>query len=520
MVKMNVGEGEEIARKGICKKEIEKKYERSRMAVEGGKKLCARKKFVQDKELSELCESQCGMISGMGTDVDSGVGADLGRSLQGEQLRRRAQDGEERKEGEQMNYEVVRNISRNLNRQLSRGVGDECVKNLVTQVSYSHLFTLLKNILTYLPFSINDYLIGTLELKEIIDNKYNTCFQLYKKEELMNHIYENESKNLVDNKVFNLFCKYKIMKNKKGPLNHMHVLNFQEGGKEQNLESILIDKSRIFMYKIHSFIEGRDLNLSYIYEICHGLGYKTETFLLSVFIFDSYIHTINKMTEKNHYRKIKLLVIICSILLALIKTQVFNGSSIMYLNDILYLVNKLRHDKVNYTCIEIANKQMEIIKFLPLNYNNYWTYSELTYVYLINLKGCSKKYPAIKIYYIFLEHFGFLYFLFDVIYAYSMYITAVGSYKVIPASRVVATIILYFTNAFYNRMSNSLLFQENFCQEVFHLPFANDLFMWSYLLLNNFIYFFEHCVFPNKNYSSIYSIFYETGRMLNIRTVF
>ncbi|ANQ10391.1 Uncharacterized protein PCOAH_00043450 [Plasmodium coatneyi] len=516
MVKINAGEGEEIARKGICKKDIEKKYERSRMAVEGGKKLSARKKFGQDKELSAMRESQCGM----GTGMNSGVCGDVGRTLQGDQLRRRAHDGEESKQDDQMNYEVVRNISRNLNRQLSRGVGDECVKNLVTQVSYSHLFTLLKNILTYLPFSINDYLIGTLELKEIIDSKYNTCFQLYKKEELMNHIYENESKNLVDNKVFNLFWKYKIMKNKKGPLNHMHVLNFQESGNEPNLENILIDKSRIFMYKIHSFIEGRDLNLSYIYEICHGLGYKTETFLLSVFIFDSYMHSINKMTEKNHYRKIKLLVIICSILLALIKTQVFNGSSIMYLNDILYLVNKLRHDKVNYTCIEIANKQMEIIKFLPLNYNNYWTYSELTYVYLINLKSCSKKYPAIKIYYIFLEHFGFLYFLFDVIYAYSMYITAVGSYKVIPASRVVATIILYFTNAFYNRMSNSLLFQENFCQEVFHLPFANDLFMWSYLLLNNFIYFFEHCVFPNKNYSSIYSIFYETGRMLNIRTVF
>ncbi|KEG04828.1 conserved Plasmodium protein, unknown function [Plasmodium vinckei vinckei] len=420
-----------------------------------------------------------------------------------------------------LDYEEIDIISKSLNHHLSRGIGDESVKALITQVSYSHLFTLLKNILTYLPFSINDYLIGTLELKEIIDSKYNTCFQLYKKDELMDYIYENEVINLVDDKVYNLFNKYKMVKNKKGPIDHLHVINFKENATNPSIEEILIEKSKIFIYKMNSFIAGRNKNLSYIYEICHGLKYKTDTFLLSVFIFDCYIHKINTITNKNHYKKIKLLVIICSILLALIKTQVFNGnSSSMYLNDILYFINKLKRDKVNYTCIEISNKQMEILKFLPSNYNNYCSYSDLTYVYFINLKSCSKKYPAIKIYYIFLEHFGFLYYIYDVIYAYSMYITAVGSYQLIPPSRIVSTIILYFSNAFYNRMSNSLLFQEKFCEEIFHLPFANDLFMWSYLFLDNFIYFFENCTFPNKHYSSIYSIFYETGRILNIRTVF
>ncbi|CRH01158.1 conserved Plasmodium protein, unknown function [Plasmodium relictum] len=504
MVKTNLCDDNENARKIINKKIIEKKYEKNKI-IDNNLKFCIKNKFINNKIMNNL-----NGINSINIDSLNKIEREIKNKV----------DGNDILPNDEINYEIFNDISRKLNHQLSRGVGDESVKSLITQVSYSHLFTLLKNILTYLPFSINDYLIGTLELKEVIDSKYNTCFQLYDKKELMKYIYENESKNLVDSKVYNLFKKYKMMKNKKGPINHLHILNFKENSKEPNLEELIIEKSRILIYKVHSFIEGREQNLSYIYEICHGLSYKTETFLLSVFIFDCYMHRINEMTEKNHYKKIKLLVIICSILLALIKTQIFNGTSIMYLNDILEFINKLRNQKVNYTCIEISNKQMEILKLLPINYNNYWTYSDLTYVYFINLKNCAKKYPAIKIYYIFLEHFGFLYYIFDVIYAYSMYITAVGSYKLIPPSRIVSTIILYFTNAFYNRMSNSILFQEKFCEEIFHIPFANDLFMWSYLFLDNFIYFFENCVIPNKNYSSIYSIFYETGRMLNIRTVF
>ncbi|KAI4836532.1 hypothetical protein MKS88_004329 [Plasmodium brasilianum] len=519
MVKANICSSTGNAEKIISKKIIEKKYEKSKN-IDNNQKFPIKNKYainkIENNKINGI--NSTGAFNKLNSAIRSYANEGV-LNKKGNEANIRSESNHH-KEDSKINYEIINSISKNLNHQLSRGVGDDYVKSLITQVSYSHLFTLLKNILTYLPFSINDYLIGTLELKEVIDSKYNTCFQLYDKNELMKYIYENESKNIVDNKVYNLFKKYKIMKNKKGFINHLHVLNFKENSNNPNLEELIIQKSRIFIYKIHSFIEGRQLNLSYIYEICYGLSYKTETFLLSVFIFDCYMHRINEMTEKNHYKKIKLLVIICSVLLALIKTQVFNGTSIMYLNDILYFVNKFRNNKVNYTCIEISNKQMEILKLLPINYNNYWTYSELTYVYFINLKNCSKKYPAIKIYYIFLEHFGFLYFIFDVIYAYSMYITAVGSYKLIPPSRIVSTIILYFSNAFYNRMSNSLIFQEKFCEEIFHLPFANDLFMWSYLFLDNFIYFFENCVIPNKNYSSIYSIFYETGRMLNIHTVF
>lgn len=507
-------ENNENCRKIINKKIIEKKYDK--------KKTNENMNYVVTKHV--LNKKIINNINKKDNEVYNKINDDM---IDEEYIPNNIEEDEEKnkkktclKNNDNINYDIFNNISKNLNNHLSQGVGNECVKNLITQVSYSHLFTILKNILTYLPFSINDYLIGTLELKEVIDSKYNTCFQLYEKKELMKYIYDNEATNLVNNKVYNLFRKYKIIKNKKESFNHRQIFHFKDQNQQPILEEILIEKAKIFIYKINSFIEGREQNLSYIYEICYGLSYKTETFLLSVFIFDCYIHRINQLTNKNHYKKVKLLVIICSILLALIKTQVFNGTSIMYLNDILYFINKMKNDKLSYTCIEISNKQMEILKLLPPNYNNYSTYTELTYVYFINLKNCAKKYPAIKIYYIFLEHFGFLYFIYDVIYAYSMYITAVGSYMLIPPSRIVCTIILYFTNAFYNRMTNSLLFQEKFCEEIFHLPFANDLFMWAYLFMDNFIYFFENCVVPNKHYSSIYSIFYETGRMLNIRTVF
>lgn len=395
-------------------------------------------------------------------------------------------------------------------------------RNKIEEYHTAKILNLLSTSLAVLPFSLNNYIIGTAKLKEVVDNKYNNCLQLYKMGDLMQYIYSNEIRSLVDNRVYNLLARYKVVKVGNGKIHPLNLLNFKEQSDKPTLERVLIDKSKILIYKIHSFVEGRGKNLSYIYEICYGLSYSTETFLLATFIFDFYLHKINAITQKNHYRKIKIVVIISAILLALIKTETYNGNSVMFLSDILSYLKRKIGTKNNYTCIEIANKQMEILKMLPINYNNYWSFAEIAYLYFINLKNTAQECSGLKTYYTFLENYGFLYFIYDVIYGYGLYVTAIGSYKLIPASRIVATVILYFTNAFFVNLNNSIAFQEMFCSKVFHVSFTNDLFLWSSLFLDNFIFFFEHCdrKHRTKNYLSIYSVFVETGKILDIQSVF
>ncbi|VWU52265.1 conserved membrane protein, unknown function [Hepatocystis sp. ex Piliocolobus tephrosceles] len=440
------------------------------------------------------------------------------------------------------NYNVIKCISRQLNYYVNKGPSNESVKILIEQVSYISFFTLIKNILTYLPFPITNYLIGTVQLKNILNNSDNLCFKLYTKDELMKYVYKNEGNILVDNQIYILFAKYKIIKYKNELMNHSYFFNgtYTNNNNKSNkysnnnnvnndehmelikMRNILLEKTRTFMYNNYAFVEGRSKNISYIYDICHALKYKTNTFLLSVFIFDCYINRVNQITNKNHYKKIKLLVIISSILLAIIRTQTFKvGEKVpCHVQKILFYINRKKNINIRFSCIQIANKQMEMLKFLPSNYTNLLTYSELVYIYLYNLKKCSEIFPAIKIYFTFLEEFGFLYYIFDVIYTYSMYIVSVGLYSVIPPSRIAACIILYFSNAFFNRVGNINLFQEQFCEHIFHLSYTNDLLVWSYLFFNNFIYFFENCFIPNKNYVMIHSIFHGTGRMLNLYKAF